>query len=297
MRLGSSRYGLQCLSSCLLTAFGLQCAAIGCDGVDQTSEPPLDDGHVEPPSCSRIERYGPDEAARVYTCSSPSSAVGGQFGESTPPGDYECYCADIPDRVLANDAANCESAMEQACDVDADGPLPCSFNDASSPPGSSSICWPVMSAPELWRCECAASDVLIESKASTCEAAAMLACAPHTCSNSSGTCDLTSDGAEYECSCSAGGTATWSGVPANWRRPTFADDGGDEGPGLGSPIGADACVDAVLLTCRPSCESPRGACKMRPDGFSCTCNDGNESIEVGTISTNCHAAIASACAD
>jgi hypothetical protein len=109
VRLGNSRYGLQCLSSCLLTAFGLQCAAIGCEGVDQTSEPPLDDGHVEPPSCSRIETYGPDEAARVYTCSSPSSAVGWRLG-------FSCTCNDGNESIeVGTISTNCPAAIASAC--------------------------------------------------------------------------------------------------------------------------------------------------------------------------------------
>jgi hypothetical protein len=292
-----SNRSLQWRGSFMLAGAVFIVADAGCmtDGRDRSTggtvaETPPD----ETPSCTRDEVYGPEGPTRYYVCRAASFPESWQLGDPTPPGEYTCDCMRLGEGAASGsetvpilDALNCDDALARACNVDTNGPLSCSVDESS--------CWPVLNTPASWRCGCTVDDALVELSASSCEYAALVACVPHTCSNSSlGSCELLAGEAGYDCNCSDGGEARWSGTPAAWRTPSFAEDGGEEGVRLG-PLGDNACEQALSLTCLTSCETPRGACTIRPNGFACMCADSIAGVDVVTTSTNCPAAVATAC--
>jgi hypothetical protein len=103
---------------------------------------------VTPPYCRYVENNGPDLRARSYSCvtSDPlytSGEVRWQFGTPTPPGPYDCTCAD-GERLQVAEASNCGAALLDACHVDLDGPRPCSSEEVGT-------CWPLRDQPGQWR--------------------------------------------------------------------------------------------------------------------------------------------------
>lgn len=244
--------------------------------------------------CERIENYGPDGPGGVYACRSTSPSGEWREGDATPPGDYVCSCSGAPEASVLG-AAGCEEAMAEACQIDIDGPLPCSVEDGNLA-GEAYVCWPSPITTSTWHCQCQADAEPIEVTGPSCEFAALSACVPHACSDAAGSCELSSGETGYGCTCAGGDRAQWSGVPSDWRRPTFGANGSEDGPGLGFLVGANACEDAIALTCTPSCQNEHGACRMRPDGFSCTCVDDDAGvIEILDASTNCPLAVERAC--
>jgi hypothetical protein len=277
--------------SVALGAFGVACKGAEDEtALNDEGTPPVD----RFARCERTEDYGPGAPGGVYACRASSPSPEWHEGDATPPGDYVCSCSGARE-VSVLGASGCEAAMAEACQIDLDGPLPCSVQDGNLT-GDPYVCWPSQTSPGMWRCQCQADAETIDVSVASCELAALEACVPLACFAASGTCELKSGEAGYDCACATGDGAQWSGVPSDWRRPTFGANGSEDGPGLGFLVGANACEDAISLTCTPSCQNDNGACRMRPDGFSCTCVGNDEAaINLLDSNTNCPAAIERAC--
>jgi len=223
----------------------------GQSGDEGTNEngPPMDVGEDDPPSanigpvelpyCSRHEVDGPEGPSRHYACFSDDrryreGEARWSYGEPTPAGPYRCECNQ--EQRLVADAADCESALENACNVDLDGPLPCSFEYG--------VCWPLRDDPGGWHCRCSEGAPLVELRADSCDLAAFTACNTGACTDDSGRCTPRTDGVGHDCECASGEHVVWPGV---WD------------------------CRAALSTCSPTCTSGSGGCALRDGGHSCQC--------------------------
>lgn len=214
----------------------------GDEGGNRTHEISRSGGDTPVPNCRRLESDGPDGPRRDFVCRHDQPDVSWNPNKPTPAGTYRCECDGTSIDVL--DATGCDNALAEGCQLDLKAPLPCTAREVDA------RCWPAPGQPDQWNCQCGASVELLAATGSVCQEVAFLACATG-CNDilgqaqQLGQCAVKSDAIGYDCTCKDGLSASWAEI-------------------------AD-CRRALTLSCLPACETSRGQCAQRSNGFDCIC--------------------------
>lgn len=300
---------MQVSFSCLV-GFTLCCTAQqggqnGDEGNDQTSQFQGNADLTRTPYCSRAVLYGPDGPGQNVDCHYESPLPGWREGDPTPAGSYDCQC-DLPlgPHIAVDNANDCESALAATCDVDLEGPMHCSATSGGIEPYR---CWPVQGIVGSWRCKCSEDSPLVALEETSCERAVLSACAA-TCADDTGDCRLqSSEQAEFDCNCAAGGS--WLGAPAEASHLAACEDllastVCDDGPSIGPPGGENVCERVLWQACTPKCENGAGQCTLRQEGFECRCDSGDSTVSeaptlvrvgIDQVGSDCETALGIAC--
>lgn len=201
-------------------------------------------GEVPAPYCEFYDYLEPGSPR--YSCNYGEASldfINWRPGDATPAGPYRCQCAGEPYQEVT-DAEDCVDAMATACGVD---PTVEQCFERSSGKG---LCEADTTDEENWRCRCDSDGSVEDIDAASCDLAVFSTCGPPSCTDATGACEKLDDQVGYACQCADGTTATWPG--------------------------AFDCA-AALSHCSPACESTRGACSRRYEGFDCSCTEANES--------------------